>query len=118
MSEPRVLLPMVLDVTGRTVLVVGAGPIGSRKALDLVAARAKVHVVAPRIEPELMAAQCDSLTIEQRVYEDRDLDGVWLVFVATDDAAVQRRVAEECGECGAVGPCAAQPPKKSYVMTL
>jgi siroheme synthase-like protein len=96
MSEPRVLLPLFLDVTGRTVLVVGAGTIAARKALDLVAARAKVHVVAPQIAPELTAAAGHSLTLEQRAFEERDLDGVWLVIAATDDAAVQRRVAEEC----------------------
>lgn len=95
-SEPRVLLPLFLDVTGRTVLVVGAGTIATRKALDLVAGRAKVRVVAPEIAPELTAAANDSLTLEQRAFEERDLDGVWLVFAATDDAAVQRRIAEEC----------------------
>jgi siroheme synthase-like protein len=96
-SDPRVLLPLFLDVSGRTVLVVGGGTIAARKALDLVAVHAKVHVVAPQIAPELTAAAAGgSLTLEQRAFEERDLDGVWLVIAATDDAAVQRRIAEEC----------------------
>jgi siroheme synthase-like protein len=96
MSEPRVLLPLFLDVGGRAILVAGAGTIATRKALDLVAAGANVHVVAPVISAELAAAAGDSLTLEQRAFEERDLDGVWLVFAATDDPAVQRRIAEEC----------------------
>lgn len=95
-SEPRVLLPLFLDVTGRNVLVVGGGTIAARKALELALARAKVHVVAPHIAPELRAAASDSLTLEERTFEERDLDGVWLVFAATDDAAVQRRIKGEC----------------------
>ncbi|HSO32258.1 MAG TPA: bifunctional precorrin-2 dehydrogenase/sirohydrochlorin ferrochelatase [Labilithrix sp.] len=95
-SLPRVLLPLFLDVTGRAVLVVGAGTIASRKALDLVAAGANVHVVAPAISAELTEAASDALTLEQRPFEERDLDGAWLVFAATDDAAVQRRVAGAC----------------------
>jgi siroheme synthase-like protein len=95
-SLPRVLLPLFLDVTGRAVLVVGAGTIASRKALDLVAAGANVHVVAPAISAELTEAAGDALTLERRPFEERDLDGTWLVFAATDDAAVQRRVADEC----------------------
>ena len=94
--DPRVLLPLFLDVTGRKVLVVGGGTIAARKALDLVAVRARVHVVAPQIAPELTAAAGDSLVLEQRTFEARDLDGVWLVIAATDDAAVQRRIAERC----------------------
>ena len=95
-SEARVLLPLFLDVTGRTVLVVGAGTIATRKALDLLTAGARVRVIAPEIAPQLRAATSDSLTVEQRVFEARDLEGVWLVFAATDDAAVQRGIAEEC----------------------
>lgn len=95
-SDARVLLPLFLDVTGRSVLVVGAGTIATRKALDLLTARAKVRVIAPEIAPQLHAAASDSLTVERRAFEARDLEGVWLVFAATDDAAVQRRIAEEC----------------------
>lgn len=95
---PRPLLPLFLDVTGRAVLVAGAGTIASRKALDLVAAGARVHVVAPLVSAELReaAGAGASLTIDERAFEERDLDGMWLVFAATDDAAVQRRIAGEC----------------------
>ncbi len=95
-STPRTLLPLFLDVTGRAVLVAGAGTIASRKALDLVEAGARVRVVAPRISAELAAARSEALTIEQRSFEERDLDAMWLVFAATDDPVVQKRIADEC----------------------
>jgi len=95
-STPRTLLPLFLDVTGRAVLVAGAGTIASRKALDLVEAGARVRVVAPRISAELAAARSEVLTIEERSFEERDLDAMWLVFAATDDPVVQKRIADEC----------------------
>lgn len=95
-STPRTLLPLFLDVTGRAVLVAGAGTIASRKALDLVEAGARVRVVAPRISAELAAARSEALTIEERSFEERDLDAMWLVFAATDDPVVQKRIADEC----------------------
>jgi len=95
---PRTLLPLFLDVTGRTVLVVGAGMIASRKALDLVAAGARVHVVAPVVAAELTAAIAGGvpLTLARRTFVDGDIEGAWLVFAATDDPGVQRHIAEEC----------------------
>lgn len=95
-NTPRTLLPLFLDVTGRAVLVAGAGTIATRKALDLVEAGARVRVVAPRISAELAAARSEALTIEERSFEERDLDAMWLVFAATDDPVVQKRIADEC----------------------
>ena len=95
-APTRNLLPLFLDITGRAVLVAGAGAIASRKALDLMEAGARVHVVAPLISPELEAARGDALTIEERPFEERDIDGMWLVFAATDDPVVQRRIADQC----------------------
>ena len=102
-SEPRVLFPLFLEVKGRRILVVGGGAIAARKALDLLAAKGDVHVVAPDVSPELEEAARDArgaghggLTIARRPFEESDVDGAWLVMAATDDAAVQRRVATAC----------------------
>src|SRR5688572_15066110 len=92
-SGARVLFPLFLDVTGRRVLVVGGGTIAGRKALDFVAARADVHVVAPEVSAELEGA---AVTVERRAFEERDIAGAWLVIAATDDAVVQRRIAVAC----------------------
>jgi siroheme synthase-like protein len=94
MSEPRVLMPLFLDLKGKDVLMVGGGVIASRKAADLVAAGAAVRVVALEVAAEL--ATTAGVAIEQRAFEERDVDGAWLVMAATDDADVQKRVAAAC----------------------
>jgi uroporphyrin-III C-methyltransferase/precorrin-2 dehydrogenase/sirohydrochlorin ferrochelatase len=97
MSETRVLLPLFLDLSGKDVLVVGAGVVATRKVADLVAVRAMVRVVAPRVTDELKAASAaGSITLHERGFEERDVDDAWLVLASTDDAAVQTRVAAAC----------------------
>ncbi|WNB87162.1 NAD(P)-dependent oxidoreductase [Cellulomonas sp. ATA003] len=83
-----------VDLTGRTVLVAGGGPVAARRVHGLLAEGADVRVVATALCEDLaeLAAvgavrwRCDEVT------ED-DLDGAWLVHTATGDAAVDREVA-------------------------
>lgn len=90
------LLPLFLNLAGRRVLLVGAGPVGTSKLGPLVAAGADVLVVAPEVRPELftIAAQPGArVTVEQRPFEESDLDGAWLV-VAAALPEVNRAVSE------------------------
>jgi len=110
MSDPRVLLPLFLDVVGKRVLVVGGGVIAARKAAELVAAKADVHIVA--IEA---VADIDALGVQValRAFEEHDVDGAWLVMAATDDAAVQTRVAEACAKARVFCVAVDDPPNAS-----
>jgi len=83
-----VTYPLVLDVTGRRVVVVGGGPVAARRAAGLRAAGADVHVVARDIDDEI-----SGVTVHRRSYVDSDLDGAWLVQACTDDPAVNAAVA-------------------------
>ena len=42
--------PLLLDLTGRRVLVVGAGAVGARRAVALADAGARVEVVALNVD--------------------------------------------------------------------
>ena len=114
MSETRVLLPLFLDLSGKDVLVVGAGVVATRKVADLVAVGAKVRVVAPRVTDELMTASAaGSITVDQRGFEERDVDGAWLVLASTDDAGVQKRVAVACEKARVFCVAVDDPPNAS-----
>ena len=77
MSDP--LFPLFLKLTGRRVLVVGAGPVGAGKAAGLVTAGADVTIVAPEICAEAASL---SATFVRRAFQESDLDGVWLAVAA------------------------------------
>jgi uroporphyrin-III C-methyltransferase/precorrin-2 dehydrogenase/sirohydrochlorin ferrochelatase len=84
------MFPAFLDLTGRRVVVVGGGPVAASKIEALVAAGARVTVVAPQIRPEIEQADVD---IVRRDFTDTDLDGAWWV-VAAAPPAVNRRVSQ------------------------
>jgi siroheme synthase-like protein len=74
------LLPLFVNLNRRAVLLVGGGPVAAAKLTQLLAAGARVRVVAPDIRAEILAIP--EITIAQRPFEPSDLDGVWLVVAA------------------------------------
>jgi uroporphyrin-III C-methyltransferase / precorrin-2 dehydrogenase / sirohydrochlorin ferrochelatase len=82
--------PLLLDVAGRRVLVVGGGRVAARRVQSLVSAGAVVEVVAPVVRAEI--AQL-GVVVTRRGVEAADLDGAWLVFACTDDPGVNAAVA-------------------------
>ena len=95
------LFPLFIDLRGRTVLVVGGGPVAARKVAPLLAAGARVRVGAPALGATLRA-----LHDEQRIeylageFEADWLAGAWLAIAATDDDSVNRAVAAAGEERG------------------
>lgn len=77
MSDP--LFPLFLKLTGRRVLVVGAGPVGTGKAESLLKAGARVTIVAPEVTPE---AEALPVTLHRRAFQEGDLEGAWFVVAA------------------------------------
>jgi uroporphyrin-III C-methyltransferase / precorrin-2 dehydrogenase / sirohydrochlorin ferrochelatase len=96
---PTSFFPVFLRLTGRRVLLVGAGPVAASKLQGLLDAGALITVVAPDIVEEIEqraanqpANQPAAITLQKRVFEVSDLDGVWYV-VAAATPAVNRTVA-------------------------
>lgn len=81
--------PLLLDVSGRRVVVVGGGAVGTRRARAFAAAGADVLVVAPRLAP---GSHELAVTIEPRPFSESDLDGAWLAAACTDDPEVNAAV--------------------------
>jgi uroporphyrin-III C-methyltransferase / precorrin-2 dehydrogenase / sirohydrochlorin ferrochelatase len=90
------LFPAFLKLAGRRVLVVGGGPVACGKLRELVAAGARVTVVAPEVRPEMETA---GVTVLARAFVPSDVDGAWLV-VAAAPPDVNRQVAAAAEERG------------------
>ena len=84
--------PLHLRLDGRRVLVVGAGPVAARRVRALLAAGARVDVVA------LDAADGFPVPVARRAFEDTDVDGAWLVLACT--GVVDGAVAAACERAG------------------
>jgi precorrin-2 dehydrogenase / sirohydrochlorin ferrochelatase len=109
------LYPVMLDLTGRKVLVVGGGVIGFRKAEGLVAAGAQVTAVSP-----LWAAEWDSfgdaVVRHTRVYAAGEVHGYWLVVSATNDQAAQQQVFDDGQRLGVWVNAADDPDRCAFIL--
>jgi siroheme synthase-like protein len=85
-----------LDLTGRPCLVVGAGPVGLEKIDGLLAANARVTVVAPEALAEVEELAAGG-TVEwlRREYRPDDLEGRFLVIAATSRTELNVGVFED-----------------------
>jgi precorrin-2 dehydrogenase / sirohydrochlorin ferrochelatase len=82
-------------------VVVGAGPVGARRARTLLDAGAEVVVVAPEVDPSLEPLEAaGGLRVLRRPFEEQDLAGAVLVVAATGVAAVDERVGAAAGALG------------------
>jgi precorrin-2 dehydrogenase/sirohydrochlorin ferrochelatase len=86
--------PIFLDVEDKSCLVVGGGKVGSRKAFGLARANAQVRVVSLEFIPELAQSSDPRILLDKREFDEADLDGVYLVFAATDSIELNTRVRE------------------------
>lgn len=98
--------PVVLDLTGRKVLVVGGGTVAAAKVAGLVDAGAVVHVVAIDVGEEVKA---HPVTWEERPYAAGEAGAYRFVVTATDDPAVNAQVFRD-GEAAGVFVNAADDP--------
>jgi uroporphyrin-III C-methyltransferase/precorrin-2 dehydrogenase/sirohydrochlorin ferrochelatase len=87
------LYPLALRLHDRRVLVVGGGTVATRRVPALLAAGARVEIVAPELTPALQGyVDAGRATWSARRFEPGDVDGAWLVQVAVDDPAAARQV--------------------------
>lgn len=106
--EPRTsnLFSIEVNLEGKNVLVVGGGRIALRKVKTLLPTGARITVVAPQFDPEfhsleqsamgdegsMLTARCSLLN---RPYEPLDLRGIFMVFICTDQPAVNAQVSND-----------------------
>ncbi len=92
--------PIELNLRDRLCVLVGGGAVARRKAARLHAEGARLRIVAPVIDVELMALP--GAELRQRPFCSDDLEGAFLVFAATDDAELNLVVLQQARLRGAL----------------
>ena len=91
--------PLGLRLAGLRVLVVGGGTVATRRVPALLAAGAQVTIVTPELTPALRGlADAGRVTWHERRFVPSDIDGVWLVHAALDDAEAAAEVSAVAAE--------------------
>ena len=104
MPRPRSVpyYPAFLDVCNKRVMLVGGGVVATGKLRGLLECRASpLVVIAPQATPEIRQwARAGDVCWHARAYSEGDLAGADLAFGASDDRAVNARVAAEARRRG------------------
>jgi len=108
--------PIYLDLKGRKALVVGGGAIAEGKALQLVAAGARVTVVSPELTEALRASvERGEIVYRSGSFIEEDLYGAVLVISATDDRKVNEEVSNAAAARGLLCNVVDQPDLCNFI---
>ena len=91
--------PVCLDVQRKKCLVAGGGGVGARKAASLEACGAQVTVISPFFSQGFTPLK-PAITCIKRSYMPSDLDGIFLVMAATNQADLNREIALDATDRG------------------
>ena len=109
--------PAYLDIKKRNCLVVGGGPVGTRKVKMLLKCGAVVTVISPIVSEQLKnLADSGAITLHRRSYQSSDLAGIFLVIGATDDENLNRQISEDANRSNLLCNIADRPQDCNFIL--
>ncbi|EFP2885905.1 bifunctional precorrin-2 dehydrogenase/sirohydrochlorin ferrochelatase [Listeria monocytogenes] len=81
--------PIMLDITGKKVVIIGGGKVALRKIMSLLDAGADILVVGLKILPEIKALD---VQIMEEAYRSEHLKSAFMIFICTDNLEVNQLV--------------------------
>jgi precorrin-2 dehydrogenase/sirohydrochlorin ferrochelatase len=109
--------PILVDLAGQKVVVVGGGHVAERKIESLLQHGAEVCVVARELTPGLKEKEeAGKIAFLGREFEREHLDGAMLVIAATDDTLLNRRVSASARERGILVNAVDQPSDCTFIV--
>ena len=109
--------PILVDLKGKKVVVVGGGAVALRKIESLLECGASVNVISRELIPELKG-YLDEGKIELlgREYREEDLEGAFLVITATDDIMLNSKVSKFARDRGMLVNAVDQPSDCNFIV--
>lgn len=88
-------LPMMIDLKGKKVVVIGGGKIAQRRITTLLDNDAIISVISPTVTKTIESLHIQkSVHWHEKIFEESDLDNAFLIIVATNNSAINRWVIE------------------------
>lgn len=95
------LFPVYLKLDNRKCLVIGGGKVAERKIENLMEYGAQVTVVSPQVDNNIkVLAEHNDIIWHNRIFQEKDLRDIYMVFIATDDTNLNYEVAGLCRQKG------------------
>ena len=100
-SDTMVKYPIFLKLSGRRVVLIGAGAVAARKAQSLLASGAHLVIAAETVD-DMLTDVCRNANVEliKSRYSKDYLSGATLVIAATNDNELNEQIYKDCQELG------------------
>ncbi len=90
-------LPIAINITGRRILIIGGGRVGLHKATILSRCTHEAEVISPTFREGFEHLP---FRLVRKAWEPADLEGAFLVYVCTEDEALNREIKAEAARRG------------------
>ena len=91
--------PLYVDLTEKNILFAGGGNVAARRVKKLSGFAKHITVISPEFADAFKEIDgYDEVRLIRRRFDFRDLEGRDLVFAATDDTELNRKICEACRE--------------------
>ena len=109
--------PIMIQLEGMKVVVVGGGLVAQRKIDTLLANHADVYVVSRDLTPKLNKyLEEQRIKLSGREFKKSHLDGAFVVIAATDDPFLNRQVSEKASARGLLINAVDQPADCNFIV--
>ncbi len=109
--------PILIDLQGKKVIVVGGGAVAQRKIETLREYGANVHVIAGEMTPTLSRyVKKGEIRFLGKEFRKDYLDGAFVVIAATDDHILNCRISEQAREKGILINTVDQPSECNFIV--
>ena len=94
--------PFYINIQKKYFLIVGGGKIACRRLKTLLKFDVNVVLIAPDISPEIKLIQNESLKLYEQSFEEKFLDKINYLILATDNKDLHKAVSELAREKGII----------------
>jgi precorrin-2 dehydrogenase/sirohydrochlorin ferrochelatase len=116
-NETKAYYPILVDLKGKKVVVVGGGSVARRKVETLLDHGAEVHIVSKALAPELNDHVARNRIVHRgKEFREGHLEGAFMVIAATDDHLLNHRISEKAMERGVLINAVDQPDDCTFIV--
>ena len=109
--------PILVDLQGKEVVVVGGGTVAQRKIETLLEYGAVVSVVSRELTPALNRYfEEGKIKFRGEEFRKGHLDGVFMVIASTDDTSLNHRISQEASKKGLLINAVDQPSDCNFIV--
>lgn len=116
-SEKPGFYPILISLEKLPCLVVGGGDVACRKVLSLLEFNGDVSVVSPRVSKQLISlSEKGKIRLIRKYYTKEIIKKFKIVFCATDNPKINKKVHDDCKREGILINVADNPPLCDFIL--